>query len=71
MHEWRWRIVQQLIESETELDLGGMRREISVLFTDVANFTAKTEKADPSDVMLFTSRYFALMSHQAGPVLRR
>jgi adenylate cyclase len=63
------RIVQRLIESGTALTLGGTRREITVLFTDVANFTAKTEKADPSDVMLYTSRYFAamsevLMSHQ-------
>src|SRR6185312_8950373 len=41
-------IVRQLIESGTALKLGGTRREITVLFTDVENFTAKTEKADPS-----------------------
>jgi len=62
-------IVRQLIESGTALKLGGTRREITVLFTDVENFTAKTEKADPSDVMIHTSRYFAvlsetIMSHQ-------
>jgi adenylate cyclase len=55
-------IVRQLIESGTALKLGGTRREITVLFTDVANFTAKTEKADPSEVMIFTSRYFAALS---------
>jgi adenylate cyclase len=55
-------IVRQLIETGTALELGGSRREITVLFTDVADFTAKTEKADPSDVMLFTSRYFAALS---------
>ncbi|MFG3597997.1 adenylate/guanylate cyclase domain-containing protein [Bradyrhizobium sp. RDI18] len=33
-----------------------------MLFTDVADFTAKTEKADPSEVMIFTSRYFAALS---------
>ena len=55
-------IVRQLIESGTAIELGGSRREITVLFTDVADFTAKTEKADPSDVMLFTSRYFAALS---------
>lgn len=55
-------IVRQLIESGTSLQLGGTRREVTVLFTDVADFTAKTEKADPSDVMIFTSRYFAAMS---------
>jgi len=55
-------IVRQLIESGTALKLGGTRREITVLFTDVENFTAKTEKADPSDVMIHTSRYFAALS---------
>jgi adenylate cyclase len=62
-------IVRQLIESGASLQLGGSRREITVLFTDVADFTAKTEKADPSQVMIYTSRYFAalseeIMSHQ-------
>jgi adenylate cyclase len=56
------RLVQQLVSSGTAIELGGARREVTVLFTDVADFTAKTEKADPSDVMIFTSRYFAAMS---------
>jgi adenylate cyclase len=55
-------IVRQLIESGTSIELGGTRREVTVLFTDVADFTAKTEKADPSEVMIFTSRYFAALS---------
>jgi adenylate cyclase len=55
-------IVRQLIESGASLRLGGSRREITVLFTDVADFTAKTEKADPSQVMIYTSRYFAALS---------
>lgn len=55
-------IVRQLIESGASIELGGERREVTVLFTDVENFTAKTEKADPSEVMIFTSRYFATMS---------
>jgi adenylate cyclase len=55
-------IVRQLIESGMDLKLGGTRREITVLFTDIENFTAKTEKADPSDVMIYTSRYFAALS---------
>ncbi|VIO70958.1 adenylate/guanylate cyclase domain-containing protein [Bradyrhizobium ivorense] len=55
-------IVRQLIETGTALELGGTRREITALFTDVENFTAKTEKADPSNVMIHTSRYFAALS---------
>nr|MBA2397474.1 adenylate/guanylate cyclase domain-containing protein [Bradyrhizobium sp.] len=56
------RLVQQLIESGIALQLGGARREVTLLFTDVADFTAITEKADPSEVMVHTSRYFAVMS---------
>jgi class 3 adenylate cyclase len=48
----------------TSLELGGSRREITVLFTDVVDFTAKTEKADPSQVMIYTSRYFAAPSEE-------
>jgi adenylate cyclase len=57
-------IVRQLIESGASLELGGSRREITVLFTDVADFTSKTEKADPSEVMIYTSRYFAALSEE-------
>ncbi|MGH6738956.1 MAG: cache domain-containing protein [Bradyrhizobium sp.] len=57
-------IVRQLIETGSSLSLGGSRREITVLFTDVADFTAKTEKADPSQVMIHTSRYFATLSQE-------
>jgi adenylate cyclase len=57
-------IVRQLIETGASLSLGGSRREVTVLFTDVADFTAKTERADPSQVMIHTSRYFAALSDQ-------
>jgi adenylate cyclase len=32
------------------------------LFTDVTNFTGITENADPTQVMLYTSRYFSALS---------
>ena len=57
-------IVRQLIETGSSLSLGGSRREVTVLFTDVADFTAKTERADPSQVMIHTSRYFAVLSDE-------
>ena len=57
-------IVRQLIETGSSLSLGGSRRDVTVLFTDVADFTAKTERADPSQVMIYTSRYFAALSDE-------
>ena len=38
--------------------------EVTLLFSDVVNFTEITEKADPAQVMKYTSRYFAAMSHE-------
>jgi adenylate cyclase len=58
------RLVEKLIETGTPLQLGGARREVTLLFSDVVNFTEITEKADPSRVMQYTSRYFAAMSHE-------
>ncbi len=58
------RLVEKLIETGTPLQLGGTRREVTLLFSDVVNFTEITEKADPAKVMQYTSRYFAAMSQQ-------
>jgi adenylate cyclase len=56
------RLVERLIETGTPLELGGTRREVTLFFSDVVNFTEITEKADPAKVMQYTSRYFAVMS---------
>jgi adenylate cyclase len=58
------RLVEQLVETGTPMTLGGIRREVTLLFSDVVNFTEITEKADPTRVMQFTSRYFAAMSQE-------
>jgi adenylate cyclase len=46
------------------MTLGGTRREITLLFSDIVNFTAITETADPTRVMQYTSRYFAAVSSE-------
>jgi adenylate cyclase len=56
------RLVQQLIETGTPLGLGGVRREVTILFTDVTDFTAITERANPERVMFYTSNYFGVLS---------
>jgi adenylate cyclase len=58
------RLVEKLIETGTPLQLGGTRREVTLLFSDVVNFTEITERADPARVMQYTSRYFAAMSRE-------
>lgn len=58
------RLVRQLVESEVPIELGGERRELTVLFTDVENFTSLTEAAEPTSVMRMTSRYFSALSEE-------
>jgi adenylate cyclase len=58
------RLVEQLIETGTPLQLGGAHREVTLFFSDIVNFTEITEKADPARVMQYTSRYFATVSEE-------
>jgi len=58
------RLVEQLIETGAPLQLGGTRREVTLFFSDIVNFTEITEKADPASVMQYTSRYFAAVSEE-------
>ena len=44
------------------MTLGGSRRELTILFSDVVNFTGITDSAEPAKVMLYTSRYFSAVS---------
>jgi adenylate cyclase len=58
------RLVEKLIETGTPLQLGGARKEVTLFFSDIVDFTQITERADPARVMQYTSRYFAAMSHE-------
>jgi adenylate cyclase len=51
-------LVEQLIKSGNVQGLGGERRELSIMFSDVGNFTDLSEKMSPEDLMLKTSHYF-------------
>ena len=56
------RLVQQMVETGVPMRLGGERREITVMFTDVTDFTALTERSGPEQVMSQTSTYFGELS---------
>ncbi len=51
-------LVEQLIQSGNQQQLGGERRQLSIMFTDVANFTDMSEQMSPEELMLKTTRYF-------------
>jgi adenylate cyclase len=55
-------IVRGIIDGSISTELGGMRREVTILFTDVTNFTGIAEAADPDSLMRQTSRHFAALT---------
>jgi adenylate cyclase len=55
-------IVKGIIDNSVSTELGGVRREITVLFTDVLNFTGIAEAADPDSLMRQVSRHFRALT---------
>ena len=55
-------IVKGIIDSSISTELGGVRQEVTILFTDVTNFTSIAEHADPDSLMRQTSRHFAALT---------
>jgi adenylate cyclase len=55
-------IVQGIVDGSISAELHGRRQEVTILFTDVTNFTGIAEAADPDDLMHQTSRHFAALT---------
>ena len=54
-------IVDELLENETSLELGGSEKEVCVLFADIRGFTALSEKMEASKVVYVLNNYFQSM----------
>jgi adenylate cyclase len=55
-------IVRGIIDSSISIELGGVRQDVTILFTDVTNFTGIAEAADPDSLMHQTSRHFGALT---------
>ncbi|MBX9698436.1 MAG: HAMP domain-containing protein, partial [Acetobacteraceae bacterium] len=55
-------LVRQLLSQGTELRLGGERRQLTVMFSDIENFTSIAEGLEPEEVMRITSGYFEVLT---------
>lgn len=56
-------LVKQLIESGEDIAIGGKERELSLFFSDIADFTSISEACAPEELMLQLSEYFDLMTN--------
>jgi len=54
-------VYKQLIEHPELAELGGARRDMSVLFSDLRGFTTITEKGDPEELVRQLNEYFSTM----------
>lgn len=56
------RVVEQITSSPNALDLGGEKREITLLFSDLAGFTSLAEAMDPHALVAVLNEYTSLMA---------
>jgi adenylate cyclase len=54
-------IVDQLLDSEAPLRLGGEEREVTIMFADLSGFTALSGKVGPTELMAVTNSYLAII----------
>jgi adenylate cyclase len=52
-------VIEMYLGSDRKIDLGGQTMRISVLFSDIRNFTTITEKLDAREVVEFLNVYFS------------
>ena len=54
-------LAEQLLQGENTIRLGGERKVVSVLFSDIRSYTTLTEKMEPEEVVSFLNEYFEAM----------
>jgi adenylate cyclase len=54
-------VYRQLLEDPTRARLGGERREMTVLFSDIRGFTTVSERGQPEDIVSQLNEYFSRM----------
>ncbi len=56
-------IVEQIAKDPDRLQLGGEKKELTVLFSDLRNFTSYSEKLDPQQIVAVLNDYLSAMSN--------
>jgi adenylate cyclase len=56
-------IVDQIIKNDVQVNLGGDKKVVTVLFSDIRNFTTITEMRDPEELVRQLNEYFTEMAN--------
>jgi adenylate cyclase len=55
-------VIERILADPSQLSLGGERRELSILFADLAGFTSISEQLDPHDLTELLNNYLSAMT---------
>ena len=55
------RVAAQIVEAQSEVQLGGARRPLAILFSDIRGFTSISERLSPEVVAALLNEYFTEM----------
>ncbi len=58
-------LVKEIARSDQELQLGGINKELSILFLDIRGFTTLSERLKPEEVVDFLNMMFNLITEKA------
>jgi adenylate cyclase len=56
------KLVEQMIKDPKLLKLGGEKRELTIMFSDIRGFTTFSEKMDPQELSAFLNEYLTAMT---------
>ncbi|MDF1580626.1 MAG: adenylate/guanylate cyclase domain-containing protein [Desulfuromonadales bacterium] len=56
-------VVDRLIQDPSQAKIGGENRQLTILFSDVQNYTGFSEKLPPEEVVRILNQYLAEMTH--------
>jgi len=65
-------VIASVIDNPDGLKLGGERRHLSILFSDIVNFTSRAERTDPEPLVALLNTYMTAMTNlilQSGGVV--
>ena len=63
--------MRQLIELGVEAEPGGEREEVSVFFSDIADFTSVSERLTPEELVEFLGEYLSEVTSSCWATRRR
>jgi len=56
-------VISEIVKDPNKLNLGGEKREMTAIFTDIQNFTAISEQLDPAQLVRLLNKYLTEMSN--------